>query len=57
MIWNTARDCIEAHADSFSKGTKVLLVDDVLATGGTAQRVQAFGHAGRQVLGLPFSLN
>jgi len=30
------QDSIEAHADSFSTGTKVLLVDDVLATGGTA---------------------
>jgi adenine phosphoribosyltransferase len=29
-------DSIEAHADAFAKGTKVLLVDDVLATGGTA---------------------
>ncbi len=29
-------DSIEAHADAFSKHSKVLLVDDVLATGGTA---------------------
>jgi adenine phosphoribosyltransferase len=29
-------DSIEAHADAFGKGEKVLLVDDVLATGGTA---------------------
>jgi adenine phosphoribosyltransferase len=29
-------DSIEAHADAFKKGTKVLIVDDVLATGGTA---------------------
>ena len=29
-------DSIEAHADAFCNGTKVLLVDDVLATGGTA---------------------
>lgn len=29
-------DSIEAHADAFPKGCKVLLVDDVLATGGTA---------------------
>lgn len=27
---------IEVHADSFSPGARVLLVDDVLATGGTA---------------------
>ncbi len=29
-------DSIEIHKDSFAKGTKVLLVDDLLATGGTA---------------------
>ena len=29
-------DSIEAHTDAFAKGTNVLLVDDVLATGGTA---------------------
>jgi adenine phosphoribosyltransferase len=30
------QDVIEAHADALAPGTKVLLVDDVLATGGTA---------------------
>jgi adenine phosphoribosyltransferase len=29
-------DTIEIHKDSLTKGTKVLLVDDLLATGGTA---------------------
>lgn len=29
-------DSIEAHTDAFPKNSKVLLVDDVLATGGTA---------------------
>ena len=29
-------DSIEAHTDAFSRHSKVLLVDDVLATGGTA---------------------
>ncbi len=27
---------MEIHKDAFEKGTKVLLVDDLLATGGTA---------------------
>jgi adenine phosphoribosyltransferase len=27
---------IEVHADAFARGQRVLLVDDVLATGGTA---------------------
>jgi adenine phosphoribosyltransferase len=29
-------DTIEMHKDALSKGTKVLLIDDLLATGGTA---------------------
>jgi adenine phosphoribosyltransferase len=31
------QDAIEAHEDACPKGAKVLLVDDVLATGGTAK--------------------
>jgi adenine phosphoribosyltransferase len=31
------QDSIEAHEDAFPAGAKVLLVDDVLATGGTAK--------------------
>lgn len=30
-------DSIEAHADAIGQGTRVLVVDDVLATGGTAE--------------------
>jgi adenine phosphoribosyltransferase len=30
------RDTIEVHADAIASGTRVLIVDDVLATGGTA---------------------
>jgi adenine phosphoribosyltransferase len=29
-------DCLEIHSDAVEKGQKVLIVDDVLATGGTA---------------------
>lgn len=29
-------DSLEVHTDAFSKGDKVLLIDDLLATGGTA---------------------
>jgi adenine phosphoribosyltransferase len=32
-------DILEMHVDALSKGDKVLIVDDVLATGGTAQAV------------------
>ncbi len=30
-------DCIEVHLDSIKKGEKVLIVDDLIATGGTAE--------------------
>jgi adenine phosphoribosyltransferase len=48
-------DSIEAHADAFPKGAKVLVVDDVLATGGTAKAaVQLIEQIGGQVAGLSF---
>jgi adenine phosphoribosyltransferase len=31
------KDCLEVHADAFREGERVLVVDDVLATGGTAK--------------------
>ena len=48
-------DSIEAHADAFPKGAKVLLVDDVLATGGTAAAaVQLIEAIGGQLVGAAF---
>lgn len=48
-------DCIEAHADAFSKHSKVLLVDDVLATGGTAAAAISLIEAlGGQLVGTTF---
>src|SRR5512135_1097879 len=44
LPWQTCRmeyeleygtDCLEIHADAITKGQRVLLVDDLLATGGT----------------------
>ena len=32
-----AQDKVEMHADAIESGSRVLLVDDLLATGGTAQ--------------------
>lgn len=46
---------IEAHVDAFPKGAKVLLVDDVLATGGTAAAaLKIIERVGGQVVGAGF---
>jgi adenine phosphoribosyltransferase len=48
-------DSIEAHADAFPRGTKVLLVDDVLATGGTASAaVELIEAIGGSLVGTAF---
>jgi adenine phosphoribosyltransferase len=44
---------IEVHAEDLSAGDRVLIVDDVLATGGTAEAsIQLIRRAGAQVAGL-----
>jgi adenine phosphoribosyltransferase len=46
---------LQMHADGFDQGAKVLLVDDVLATGGTmAAGAQLVEQAGGQVAGCAF---
>jgi adenine phosphoribosyltransferase len=48
-------DQLEVHADAISNGQRVLIHDDVLATGGTAKAtVELVEQLGGEVVGLPF---
>jgi adenine phosphoribosyltransferase len=48
-------DTIEAHADAVKKGSKILMVDDLLATGGTmAAACQLVEKLGGVIAGLTF---
>ncbi len=48
-------DCIEIHADALQPGQKVLIVDDLLATGGTAEATaRLVEKLGADILGIAF---
>jgi adenine phosphoribosyltransferase len=51
-------DTIEIHADAIRPGEHVLIVDDLLATGGTAEAaVKLIEQAGGEVIGLSFVID
>lgn len=49
------KDSIEMHADSIKKGDKVMLVDDLLATGGTMEAsAKLIEKMGGEIVGMTF---
>lgn len=50
-------DALEIHKDAISKGERVLIIDDLLATGGTAAAVvRLVKSLGGEVVGLGFAI-
>jgi len=50
-------DSLEAHRDSWTRGSRVLVVDDVLATGGTARAAGQLARSlGAELVGWSFLL-
>lgn len=50
-------DAIEMHVDSVARGEKVLLVDDLIATGGTATAAVALlQDVGAEIVGIAFAV-
>jgi adenine phosphoribosyltransferase len=48
-------DRVELHADAVTPGQRILLVDDLIATGGTAEAAaRLLQHAGGQVVAAAF---
>ncbi|HRV59938.1 MAG: adenine phosphoribosyltransferase [Solirubrobacterales bacterium] len=48
-------DALEVHADALSDGARVLVHDDLIATGGTAQaKIEAVEKLGAEVVGCAF---
>lgn len=49
------QDTLEIHQDAIKTGTKVLIVDDLIATGGTAQATaELLNKVGAEVVGFAF---
>ena len=52
------RDRLEMHRDAIARGERVLVVDDLIATGGTAEAALALcDRAGAQVVGCAFVID
>jgi adenine phosphoribosyltransferase len=48
-------DAVEIHTDAIVEGERILLVDDLIATGGTAEAsIRLIGQAGGEIVGCSF---
>lgn len=51
-------DTIEMHQDALARGKRVLIVDDLIATGGTAEgAAKLLTHAGGEIMGAAFMID
>ncbi len=51
-------DTVEIHADAIRKGERVLLIDDLIATGGTAEAaIKLLRQTGAEVVGAAFVID
>lgn len=51
-------DVIEVHADAIKQGERILIIDDLIATGGTAEAaIKLVKHVGGQVFGAAFVID
>ncbi len=51
-------DCIEMHLDAVLAGERVVLIDDLIATGGTAlAALELLGHAGAEIVAAAFVID
>ena len=51
-------DIIEMHEDAIGKGQRILIVDDLIATGGTAEAaVKLIARSGGEIAGASFIIN
>ena len=51
-------DRVEVHADALEPGERVLVIDDLIATGGTADAtIQLIGKAGAAIVGCAFVID
>ena len=52
------QDCVEIHTDAIQPGDNVLLIDDLIATGGTALAgIKLMERAGAKVIGCSFVID